>query len=337
MNYRELGNTGLLVSAVGFGGVPINRVEPDRATATLLRAFELGINFVDSARSYGDSEDKIGLALQQYEASDDIIVATKARALDADTMRTKIDRSLAALQTDHIHIYQLHDLREGQLEKVTAPGGALQALDRARQQGKISHIGLSGHHPEALIPAMRSGLFETVQMPLNVIDYPLFADNIPIATELSLGIVVMKPLCGGLMESPERALRFVLSHPVSTAIPGMDCPEQVEENAAVGCEQIQLSDKDRSKLKDEARRLGKDFCRRCGYCQRCPAGLRIPDIFRFERYHSSYFMQDWAKEQYAGLESDVTSCIECGECEKMCPYDLPVREKLQQAHQHLRG
>jgi len=335
LKYRELGNTDLQVSSIGFGGVPINRICTDRAVRTMHRAFDLGINFIDTARSYGDSEEKIGKALNRYPSHNNIILASKSKVRSAVKMKDEVDRSLRAMNTDYIHLYQIHDLRENDLDKVTAPGGALEALDRARKEGKIGHIGVSGHRPQALIPAMKAGIFETVQMPLNIIDHPLFSDNIPVATEHSLGIIVMKPLCGGLMESPVQALKFVLSHPVSTAIPGMDSPQQVEENARVGCQDIEFSKSDLANLKKEAAELGKDFCRRCGYCDICPAGLDIPDVFRFDRYYTSYFAENWARDQYSNLEVTVDDCLDCGKCEEVCPYQLPIRDKLQMAHERL--
>lgn len=337
MKYRELGATGLLVSVIGFGGVPINRVCEGRAVRTLHRAFDLGINFVDSARSYGESEDRIGLALDEYDKSADIILATKSMVRDGAEMALEIDRSLEAMGTDYIHLYQVHDPKEGEMDRVMAPGGAMEALTRARDEGKIGHIGVSGHRPGALIPALETGLFETVQMPLNIIDHPLFVQIIPAAQERDMGIIVMKPLCGGLIESPSRALRFVLSHPVSTAIPGMDSPEQVDENAAVGREEIQFTERDLADLKAEGDELGKEFCRRCGYCGTCPVELNIPDVFRFDRYYTSYFAKDWAREQYRELKVSVDDCLDCGECEERCPYQLPVRRMLREAGARLSG
>lgn len=337
MKFRELGTTGLKVSTIGFGGVPINRVDEEQAVRTLHRAFDLGINFVDSARSYGESENRIGLALDEYGGCPDIILATKSMVRDGDEMAREVDRSLQALRTDYIHLYQVHDPREGDIDRVLAPGGAMEALTRAQAEGKIGHIGVSGHRPQVLIPALETGLFETVQMPLNIIDHPLFRDIIPEALERDMGIIVMKPLCGGLIESPSRALRFVLSHPVSTAIPGMDSPEQVEENAAVGREEIEFTDRDMAELKAEGDELGRDFCRRCGYCGTCPVGLDIPDVFRFDRYYTSYFAKDWAREQYRELKVSIDDCLECGECEQRCPYQLPVRRMLQEAGGRLSG
>ncbi|MFO8059386.1 MAG: aldo/keto reductase [Bacillota bacterium] len=338
MNYRQLGTTGLSVSVIGFGGVPINRVSTQRALRTLHRAFDLGINFVDSARSYGDSEEKIGAALRQYGAGrEDIIIVTKSRARDFRGMADDIETSLRALRTEHIHLYQIHDPDREDLERALAPGGAVEALTAARDAGKIGHIGVSGHRPRVLIPAMETGLFETVQLPLNIIDYPLFRENIPAAVRRNLGIIVMKPLCGGLLESPPRALRFVLSHPVSTVIPGMDSPAQVEENAESGREEVDLSEVDMARLQAEAEELGREFCRRCGYCGICPAGLKIPEILRFDRYYTSYFSKDWAQEQYRALEVTVDGCLDCGECEQICPYQLPIRRMLREAHTRLSG
>lgn len=335
VQYRNLGSTGIQVSAIGFGGVPLSRLEPHRSKAVLHRAFQLGVNFVDSARSYGDSEEKIGQALAGQDG--DIILATKSGQRDREGMSRDIRRSLSALGVDHIHLYQIHDLREGELEQVTGPGGCMEALLEARRDGLIGHIGVSGHRPGVLEPAISSGLFATVQVPLNIVDYPLFRDAIPAAEKMGLGIIVMKPLCGGLMKSATTALRFVLEHPVSSAIPGMASLEEVEENVATAADEDALTQKDLEKLRAEARELGGDFCRRCGYCQPCPAGLDIADILRFDRYYVSYFAREWAQAQYRESGFWVEDCRDCGHCEEKCPYDLPVRDKLRAAHKRLSG
>jgi len=337
MRQRQLGQTGLRVSVIGFGGVPVNRVDYARAERTLHAAFDAGINIVDTARSYGDSEEKIGRALQSWESSDEIILATKSQKRDASGMAEAIDESLAALRTDFIHLYQIHDLREGELEQVEGPGGALNALCAAQEDGKIGHIGLSGHRPRVLMPAMhRASLpLAVVQIPLNIVDYPLFRENVPAALEQDLGILVMKPLCGGILKTMPEALRFVLSHPVSSVLVGMDCTKEVRENASIGCEPVDFSKSDREELQRQADELGSSFCRRCEYCMPCPAGLQIPDILRFERYFSSYFTEEWAQEQYRQLDYSVDDCIDCGRCEELCPYGLPVRQYLDTAHRHL--
>ena len=334
MQFRRLGSTGISVSSIGFGGVPLSRIGCEEAVRVLHRAFDRGVTLVDTARSYGDSEIKIGKALPGREG---VVLASKSQATDAEGMARHIRESLARLDTDHIHLYQCHDLREGYLEQITAPGGAMEALVKAREEGLIGHIGVSGHRPGLLGPAIESGLFETIQVPLNVVDYPLFREAIPAAVKHDLGIIVMKPLCGGLMESVTTAFRFVLQHPVSSAIPGMASLEEVDENTAVGAEEPSFTEKEMEQLNQEARQLGHDFCRRCGYCQPCPVGLDIPDILRFDRYYVSYFTKEWARDQYRESGNWVEDCLDCGECEDRCPYDLPIREKLRQAHERLAG
>ena len=333
MHYRRLGRTDLMVSMLGFGGVTINRIPFADAISVLRHAFELGINFVDTAQSYGESEAMIGQALRQF--SGEIHLASKSRAQSASAMTKAIDESLKRLQTDHIAVYQFHDLREDDLDPIQAPGGALEGMVKAKEAGKIGHIGFSGHRPQAIIPAIETNRFDVVQVPFNIIDAPLFKDSLPVANRYDLGIIVMKPLCGGLLKSPAQALRYVLSQLVTTAIPGMDSIEQVEENVTISNEDITLSDEDLVDLEEEVDALGNKFCRRCGYCSPCPGGLELLDIFRYDRYHTSYFAKDWACEQYAALDFDFTHCTDCGFCEERCPYQLPVRDMLKEAHHRL--
>ncbi len=333
LHRRELGQTGIKVSVIGLGGVPIVRVSAQEATRVVHAALEQGINFIDTARSYGDSEEKLGHALRGKRSG--VVLATKSMARDGDSMARDIARSLTLLATDYIDLYQVHDVRAGDLEPIMARGGALEALLEARRRGQIGHVGLSCHHPDVMIPAIETGAFATIQLPLNIVDYPLFADAIPPAVARNMGIIVMKPLCGGILKSPDLALRFVLSHPVSVAIPGMASVDEVDENASVGVDQAGLKPGEVELLRSEADALGNTFCRRCGYCIPCPAGIEIPDVFRFERYHVSYFAREWAQAQYRALEHRAEACLDCGECEARCPYGLDIRGALLRAHRLL--
>jgi hypothetical protein len=335
MHYRRLGKTSLMVSVIGFGGVPMRRMAPDEAVRVIQHALDLGVNFIDTARSYATSEEKIGAAMKGRR--DRVILASKTMKRTAVEMRAEIEATLRTAGTDYVDLYQIHDLATAaDFAQVTGPGGALEALVRAREQGLIRHIGATSHQPGALGVAARSGLFETVQFPFNIIDAELFLDMIPACNELDLGTIAMKPLCGGALQNPPLALRYVLAHAVTTAIPGMESIAQVDENLTAGTGEVPvLSGAEMAALKDEAERLGGEFCRRCGYCQPCAAGVDIPTILRIERYHVAYFMPEWAHEQYTALPVRSDACQDCGECEERCPYNLPVRAMLARAHERL--
>ena len=366
------------VSLIGFGGIPIMRVPKARAVRALNRAIDLGVNFIETARGYKDSEEKIGEVMKTRR--DEVILASKAHAGVGDAIRKDLEESLRTLRTEKIDLYQIHDVETEERyrgyshwDDAMAPGGALHTLKKARDEGLIRHIGISTHAPSTMMKeAINCGEFETIQMVYNCINDHTFhrgeerpdgvivrEEIIPLAVEHDVGVIIMKPLAGGILSGPSEklkflqparpgkkeikttaagALRFVLANKgVSVALVGMASVKEVEEDVAVGDMAEEFTPEEESLLLEEAARLGTGFCRGCRYCQPCPEGIRIPDIFRFYTYYTLYGLEEWAKEQYAALEVKVEACVECGECEEKCPYNLPTREKLKEAAEVLKG
>lgn len=334
MEYTNLGQTGLKVSRLGFGGIPIQRNSTAEAIKIINRARELGINFYDSARGYGDSETKLGQALKGKRHQ--VILASKSMARTAAEMRRDIDLSLEQLQTDYIDLYQCHNVKEQEsLDRILGPDGALEALVQARQAGKIRHIGISGHRPPVLLQALETGQFETFQFPFNYIEKEMAAELLERINRNGLGSIIMKPLAGGAFRQPVAALKFILGHNVSTVIPGMDSLEQVEMNLKAVETGTTLTEAEISSLEADARTLGKTFCRRCEYCQPCPAGIEISTVFLLDGYYERYGLPDWGRKRYRGLAIKADACQDCGQCEEKCPYSLPIRQLLAKAHSHL--
>lgn len=327
MKYRTLGRTGLQVSVIGFGGIPIQRVSGEVASQVINKAMDLGINFFDTARGYTDSEAKIGAALKNRRK--EAIIATKSMARTKEGMAAEIKTSLETLGVDYIDLYQLHNVKdEAALEQVLSPGGALAALVEAKKEGVVKHIGITGHIKEILIKALQTGQLETVQFPFNAVETSGAGELFELARKLDTGVIIMKPLAGGALKNAGPALRFILEHPVTTVIPGMDSLEQVEQNAGIGEEMLPLSPEERRELEEETGKLGNAFCRRCEYCLPCPQGIDIPTVFLLDGYYTRYGLQEWARERYRGLPVDAGSCLECGECEEKCPYGLSIRRML---------
>lgn len=336
MQYRELGQTGLKVSVIGFGGIPLQRIDLDQGAQVVEKALAGGINFFDTARGYTNSETKLGQLMKGRRQ--EVILATKSMARTKQAMAADVDRSLAELQTDYIDLYQLHNVKDqGALAQVLASDGALAALKEAKAQGKIRHIGITGHIPEILVKALQTGEFATVQFPINIVELTFVEKVLSLAKELQMGTIAMKPFAGGAVQGNRvNALRFILEHGMDTVIPGMDAVAQVEENLQAGQELPELTSAERAKLEEEAGLLGETFCRRCEYCGPCPQGIDIPGVFLLEGYWSRYNLQGWARERYQPLVAKASDCIECGKCEERCPYQLPIREMLKQADEHLR-
>lgn len=330
MEYRILGKTGLKISAIGFGGIPVQKLDEAATKEVIIKAEELGINFIDSARGYTVSEEYIGNALEGRR--DKWIIATKSMARDRESMLKDVDISLKNLKTDYIDLYQFHNVRtKEEYEKIMSEDGAYKALEEAKAQGKIKHIGITSHSLDMLRIMIESGKFETIMYPYNIVEtqgYDLFKR----ANILNIGVIAMKPMAGGNLVDGKVAMKFILENKnVTTAIPGMASIKEVEENASVGNNFIPLSYEEREEALKTAKELGEEFCRRCGYCAPCPKGIDIPGIFVLTNYIKRYDLAKWAKDRYSSLKAKAKDCVECGCCEKKCPYNLPIRKMLKQS------
>jgi aryl-alcohol dehydrogenase-like predicted oxidoreductase len=200
-----------MVSELGFGGIPIIRLGTDEAVGVVRHCFDRGVTFFDTANVYGDSERKIGQALESVR--DRVVIATKTLMRDAETAADHIIYSLENLRTDRIDLYQIHNIANDEtFERVLAPGGAYEALARARDEGKIRFIGLSSHNIATAIRACRTGKFDTLQFPFNFIECDPADELFGIAREMDMGIIAMKPLGGGLLERADLCFRFLQQH-----------------------------------------------------------------------------------------------------------------------------
>ena len=326
MKYTTLGKTGLKISRMGFGGIPIQKVDVP-AVRTLMEAMrECGVNYIDTARGYTVSEQYIGEALEGMR--DRFVLATKSMARTKEAMEKDIETSLRNLRTDHIDLYQVHNPSLSDLETVVAPGGALEALLEAKAAGRIGHIGVTAHMATVFEKALSMDWVETVMFPYNIVETQGEA-LMRRCTEQNVGFIVMKPLAGGALEDAALAMRFIAQNPdVSVVIPGMYAVGELEQNLAAMENEAPLSDEELAKIDQIRAELGTQFCRRCNYCQPCAAGIGISGIFVLEGYLKRYGLGDWAKARYAAMGKKAGDCIGCGACESRCPYQLPIREML---------
>lgn len=329
MEKRTLGRTDIRAAVVGFGGIPIQGLTFAAAEGVIRHALERGINFFDTARAYTDSEEKIGRALAGRR--DEVYLASKSLAHDGPGMRRELEASLRALRTETIDLYQVHSVgSDEQLERVLGPGGAFEVLSRAREQGAVRWIGVTGHARGPLLRAARSGMFDTLQVPFNVIESEWADEVLPAARAAGVGTIGMKPLAGGALSSAEAAIRFALTGGIDVAIPGMDAVEQVEVNLRAG-DLAPPGAEQRALLEEEKRLWGKSFCRRCGYCMPCPEGLNIPFLLLLEGYYTRYGLKEWAVARLETQEKSYSSCTRCGTCLERCPYHLPVPDLMERA------
>ena len=328
MEYRTLGKTGLKVSRMGFGGIPIQKIDEEGTRRLLQEMAEKGINYIDSARGYTVSEQYIGYGLQGIR--DKFILATKSMSRTKDAMAADIETSLKNFRTDYIDLYQVHNPSMEQLDQVIGEGGALEALMEAKATGKIGHIGLTAHSTAVFERALELDWVETIMFPYNIVEQQ-GAELIHRCTEKNIGFIDMKPLAGGAIEDGTLALRYVCSNPdVTVVIPGMAESSELEENMAACSNEAPLTEEELAKMEAVRKQLGTDFCRRCNYCAPCSVGINIPSVFLFAGYLQRYDLGDWARDRYSTLKVKASACIECGKCEPRCPYHLPIREKLKQ-------
>ena len=327
MEYRILGKTGLKISRLGFGGIPIQRIDREGTKALMEKLAEAGVNYIDTARGYTVSEEYLGYALEGIR--DRFVLATKSMARTREAMEKDIAISLNNLRTDYIDLYQIHNPSASDLERVMAPGGALEALQEAKKAGRIGHIGVTLHAVELFRKALELPWVETIMFPYNIVETQA-EELIKACGEKGIGFICMKPLAGGAIENGTLALRFVASNPyVTVVIPGMAEEKEIAENVAAVSGQSPLSAGEQTKMQAIRDELGTNFCRRCNYCAPCSAGISIPAVFLMEGYYSRYDLKEWALARYGGMDKTAADCIGCGECEERCPYNLPIRKMME--------
>ncbi len=329
MEYRELGKTGLKISRLGFGGIPIQKTNAEETKKLLHYLTEQGVNYIDTARGYTVSEEYIGYALQGIR--DRFVLATKSFARTKDAMEKDVAISLSNLQTDYIDLYQVHNPSAQDLEQVIAPGGALEALQEAKQAGKIGHIGITLHSVELFQKALDLDWVETIMFPYNIVETQA-EDLIAKCKEKNIGFIAMKPLAGGAIEDGYTAIRYIMKNDaVSVVIPGMAEIQEAEQNISAASNLEPLTEKELDTIAEVRRALDHNFCRRCNYCAPCTVGIAIPSVFLMEGYNNRYDLKQWARSRYAGFAHKASECIECGICETRCPYNLPIREMMKKA------
>lgn len=326
MEYTTLGKTGLRISRMGFGGIPIQKVDAKATRALMERLAQRGVNYIDTARGYTVSEAYLGEALEGMR--DQFVVATKSMSRTREAMAEDIETSLRNLRTDYIDLYQVHNPSLAELEKVVAPGGALEALLEAKAAGKIRHIGVTAHMAGVFERALEMDWVETVMFPYNIVETQGEA-LMRRCRQRNVGFICMKPMAGGALEDARLALRFIArNEDVSVVIPGMYDVREIEENIAAIEDMSPLDESEKEKIETIRKELGTQFCRRCNYCQPCTAGIPISGIFVLEGYLNRYGLGEWAKQRYASMGKKAGDCVGCGVCETRCPYQLPIRDML---------
>lgn len=321
-----LGKTGLEVSRVGMGGIPIQRPPLDEAVTVIQRALDLGVTFIDTAFGYGTSEERIGKAIAGRR--EEVVIATKGGWQSEATALTHIDVSLKRLKTDYIDLWQFHNVSTFEAyQQVIGPGGGLEGAQKALKAGKIRHIGMSSHNIDVALKAVSSGLFETIQFPFNFITCEPADELVPLAQEYDVGFIAMKPFAGGNIDDANLAIKYLLQFDNVVPDPGVEKVEEIEEIVDIVNSSWELTQQNQETMADIRAELGTRFCRQCMYCMPCQQGvetwllLYIPNLWRL--WPPGEFFP-WADR----VVESGKNCIQCGECEEKCPYQLPIREMI---------
>ncbi|MBW1708829.1 MAG: aldo/keto reductase [Deltaproteobacteria bacterium] len=322
MKTVSLGKTGLVVTELGFGGIPIIPLGFEDGVKVVKHCFDRGITFFDTANVYGDSEKKIGQALESVR--DRVVLATKTQKRDAESAAKHIKYSLENLRTDYIDIYQFHNIpNEDTLEQVLAPGGAYEAVRQSRDRGEVKFIGFSSHDIATAIKACLTNLFATIQFPFNFIEKEPADELFKAAQEHDMGIIGMKPLGGGLLERADLCFKFLQQHPYVVPIPGFSTTGEVDEVVGLYRSREPLTDADLRDIEKIRSELGTRFCHRCGYCIPCEQGVMIPNVMSF-RSSARRLAPVVAVQMVKAAMESVENCTECEECLEKCPYNLQI-------------
>jgi predicted aldo/keto reductase-like oxidoreductase len=328
MEKVRLGKTGIVVTRLGWGGIPIQRVSEQEAVSVVRAVVGMGVDLLDSARAYTDSEHKIGLALR--EVARPVVLSTKSMIRSAK-IYGDVQESLKQLQVKRIEIYHMHGVASmDDYERAMAPGGAYEGLQRARDEGLINHIGITSHSLPVLARAVDEGYFEVIMACYGFLEPEAAEKVFPLAREKDIGVLTMKPFSGGVVDDAGLALRFVQSTPDIVPIPGSETLEKARENWMICSEGRPLTGEDNERIEAMRKEFDRQFCRRCDYCQPCTEKINIQFAVGLKtiikRFGSHAAEAGWMKD----LIEKARNCSECGECLPRCPYQLPIPDLLRE-------
>lgn len=321
-----LGRTGIIVNKNGFGALPIQRIGKEEAAALLRKAYDAGVRFFDTARAYSDSEEKIGFALK--DVRENIYIATKTMADTPEKLRRDLETSLELLRTDYIDIYQLHN--PAVCPKPGDGTGLYEALLEAKNQGKIRFIGITNHRIGVAEEAIESGLYDTLQFPFNYLSTEREIALAEKCREREMGFIAMKGLSGGLLTNSAAVYAYMAQFENVLPIWGVQRERELDEFLSYIENPPVLDEELRAVIEKDRRELSGEFCRGCGYCMPCPAGIEINNCARMSlllrRSPSAGHLSPEGQEKMKKIEG----CLHCGQCRSKCPYGLDTPRLLEE-------
>jgi predicted aldo/keto reductase-like oxidoreductase len=324
-----LGSTEIKVNKNGFGALPIQRISHEDAGELLKMAYNAGINFFDTARFYTDSEEKLGEAFEGMREK--IYIATKTAAQNAEDFWKDLEVSLHNLRTDYIDIYQFHN--PSFCPKPGDGTGLYEAMLEAKAQGKIRHIGITNHRLAVANEAIDSGLYETLQFPFCYLATEKDLELVKKCKEADMGFIAMKALSGGLINNSAAAYAFEAQYDNVLPIWGVQRKSELEEFISYIDNPPVMNDEIKALIEHDRKELSGEFCRGCGYCMPCPAGIEINNCARMSlmlrRAPSDAQLTPEMQEKMKKIEN----CLHCNKCKSKCPYGLDTPTLLQKNYE----
>lgn len=326
MKQIRLGKTGLMVSASSFGALPVQRLGKEEAAKLMRQAFELGMNFFDTANAYTDSEEKIGMALSDVRS--EVVISTKSAAKDKKTLLEHIQLSMERMKTDYIDIIQLHNPSE--LPDPEDPDGLYGGLLEAKKKGWVRHIGLTNHSLERAVEAVKSGYYETVQYPFSSLASEEEIELTRLAKQEDVGFIAMKGLSGGLITNAATTFSFIKQYDNVVPIWGIQRENELLQFIEMEKNPPAYDDAMKALIEKDRSELAGNFCRGCGYCKPCPAGIDIPMMARMSLLLRRSPYQKYMTEEFREVVMGIENCLHCNACVSRCPYHLNTPELLQE-------
>ena len=328
MEKTRLGRTNLLVTRLGWGGIFIQRVNEEEAVSVIRAVIEMGVDLLDTARGYTNSEHRIGLALQKTDRP--VILSTKS-PVRTEKIYSEVQTSLKERGVKKISIYHLHAVNHAQdYERVMEMEGAYRGLKQARDEGLIDYIGITSHNLKVLERAIEDGYFDVIMACYSFLEPDAAEKVFPLARARNIGVLAMKPFSGGVIEETGPALRFVFSTPGIVPIPGSESLAKARENWQIFTQGYSLTQEDRDYIEILRKEMNQQFCRRCDYCQPCSEKISIQHVLGLKtivrRFGSVTDELDW----FQSLIEKARNCSECGDCLPRCPYELPIPKLIRE-------
>lgn len=325
----RLGKTEIVVDKNGFGALPIQRVSEEMAEKLLLRAYEGGMRFFDTARFYTDSEKKMGQAFKGMREK--VYIATKTAAVTPQDFWKDIHTSLENLQTDYIDLYQFHN--PSFCPKPGDGSGVYEAMLEAKEKGMVHHIGITNHRLAVAKEAIESGLYETLQFPFCYLASEKELELVQMCKEADMGFIAMKALSGGLITNSAAAYAYLAQFDNVLPIWGVQRSHELEEFLSYIVNPPAMTPQLQKIIEDDRAELAGEFCRGCGYCMPCPVGIEINNCARMYLLLRRSPAQLQLTEEVQAKMKKIEECLHCGKCASKCPYGLDTPALLQRNYE----